>query len=253
MNGRANWHLSGYAAAYAWLARDYLSNLEMLLPLLHESLATLLIAGTVPAIHGVLMKCAHPYRSGHCYRIDALDSAALNELMEHPAVELSSRWLVHRPWMKPILQQRYGIVATGFGVRGFATTTASTIPREGRPLGPADRSLVEWSDCGWSGSDFDQLLQSRRPWAIVYDDLIVCRASAGYDTPWTAEVLGLWTHPAHRARGLARSLVAAVCDDILSRKPIAAYTTTFENLVSQHVAKAAGFKQVTTITECTPG
>ncbi|MBA3945294.1 MAG: GNAT family N-acetyltransferase [Herpetosiphonaceae bacterium] len=253
MNGRANWHVPGYAVAYSWLARDYLSNLEMILVLLHESLATLLVVGTAPAIRGVLMKCAHPFRSGDCYRIDALDSEVLNELMQHPAVEPSARWLVHRPWMQPILQQRYGIVPSGFGIRGFATTTASTIPRDGRPLGGADRALVEWSDCGWSAADFDQLLQGRRPWAIVHDDLIICRASAGYDTPWTAEVLGLWTHPAYRKRGLARSLVAAICDDILARKPIAAYSTTFENLASQHVARAVGLKHVTTITECTPG
>jgi ribosomal protein S18 acetylase RimI-like enzyme len=180
-------------------------------------------------------------------RLDALDQAALDELMRASTVSHRHTLSVHRPWIGAALAANYGMQANGMGMYGYLVDRAQLVDLADssvQSLSIRDIGLVERSQCGWSRSYFQRLFATgRRPWAVVRDGMIVCRASSGYPDAFSEEVVGVWTHPRWRGRGLARRLVSAVAADILERKPYAAYTTTYDNLASQAVARAVGFQR----------
>ncbi|GAC1649052.1 MAG: hypothetical protein NVS4B8_22550 [Herpetosiphon sp.] len=252
MNRSLNEHLSGYSAAYVWLARDPLSNLEPLLALLHEPVEAIDVFGTVPKIEGVLLHSPHPWNDGWCYRCDTTRHETLARMLLRTRLT-GDPWFVQRPWVAKQLVEEYGFIVLPRHVLGYATAHPSVLEPRGKPLQPTDEPLVVASDCGWTADQFQSLFRNgRRVWAIIEDGRIVCRVSSGFTTPWTSEILGLWTRPSERRRGLAAHLVAAACQEILSVRPLATYTTTNDNLASQGVARKAGFRRVSTTLEYLP-
>lgn len=240
-----NTYLPGYAAAYAWLARDIPANLELLLGLLHEPLDELVVVGGAPHFTGVLMRGPHPTHRGACFRLDAADDAALAALLAQQRPQQRGFWLVHRPHLAAALHARRTLRPTGMRLQGYARRTPTTHPCEGRALAPDDATLVARSKVGWDALHFQRMFPyGRQPWAILRDDRIVCRAAVDVATPWSAEVIAVWTHPAYRNQGLAQRLVASVCNTILQHHSLASYVTTNDNHASQWVARKVGFAPV---------
>ncbi len=229
-----------YADAYRWLARDPWPNQELLLVLLHELIIKLVVIRDGAAVTGVLVLSPHPESTRLCYRLDAHD-AALPALLAAATDDLP--WLIQRPALAAALTARTTLAPTGYVLHGYRCAAVAAGRMLGRPLHAPDVDLVLRSDCGWDAREFRAMLAvERTPWAIIADGRIVCRASCGYGTAWSEEVLGVWTAPAYRGAGLAQSLVRAISADVLRRRPWATYTTTAENLASQRVAAAAGFE-----------
>ncbi len=235
-------------AALAYLLRDPLANRELLLALQYELPMELHIAQRDGATSGVLMRGPGPLAPDPQWtRIEADDTAALEQLLELAQPRRGRAYALHRDWIAQILGERYGAVRTTQGVLGYALGREQTPPAPADPrirlLTAHDIPLVERSACGWSRRYFAQLLaDDRRPWVLVLNDMIVSRASTGYLSGGCEEVVGVWTQPRVRGNGLARRLVAAVAADILTRHPHATYSTTIDNVASQRVALAVGFR-----------
>jgi ribosomal protein S18 acetylase RimI-like enzyme len=179
-------------------------------------------------------------------RIDADDDDAVHQLVAHVNLNEPLVFSIHRPWIGELLAAHYGLEATTSGMYGYLIdkTQLSHIPSsEPRLLTPNDVGLVERSVCGWTPAYFKRLMQEkRRAWVIVRDGQIVCRASSGFPHEQSEEVVGVWTHPRWRKRGFARVLVSALVADILERSRYAVYTTTYNNVASQAVARGVGFQ-----------
>lgn len=242
-----NAHLPHYAAAIRFLERDAHANRELLLALQYEPVKDLRVAFRGAEVRGVLVRGAGPFNPDPDWlRLEALDVAAVDALLDGIVITPRLVLSVHRPAIGRHLAEHYGVRATGTGVYGYLLRRAGLIlpaTIEARLLTPRDSALVERSECGWSRGYFEQLFaDSRRPWAVIREGLIVSRASSGYGQRDSEEVVGVWTDPRWRGQGLARGLVAAVAADILERMPYATYTTTYDNLASQAVARAVGFQ-----------
>lgn len=235
-------------AALAYLLRDPLANRELLLALQHELPNELHVVRRDGVPSGVLMRGPGPLAPDpHWTRIEAEDSATLEQLLALSQPRRAQTYALHREWIAGVLVERYGARRTEQGVRGFALgrehAPHAPVDPQIRLLNADDRQIVERSVCGWSRRYFTQLLaDDRHPWAVLIDDTIVSRASTGYLSGGCEEVVGVWTHPRYRGRGLARRLVAAVAGDILGRHPFATYSTTLDNRASQRVALAVGFQ-----------
>lgn len=242
-----NEYLPHYAEAIAFLDRDAYANRELLLALCYEPVTTLGLAWEGSAVAGVLVRGPGPFNPDPDWlRIEACDAAAVRTLLAD--INLTPRLVVsiHRPWIGRLLTQHYGLRRTGTGVYGYIIERhqlLAPVGSETRLLTIHDSALVEHSNCGWTRSYFARLFdEGRRPWAIVRDGTIVSRASSGYPYADSEEVVGVWTHPHWRERGLAQQIVHAVTADILERFRYATYTTTYDNLASQAVARAVGFQ-----------
>jgi GNAT superfamily N-acetyltransferase len=235
-----------HEAATAFLRRDAHANRELLLALRYEPMIHLQLAAHNGAITGVLVRGAGPFTPvANWIRLEAIDPAAVQALWTAIREPGQCTFSVHRAWIADLLIRESSLQPTGDGVLGYIVDRARLMmydAHDPRLLTLADESLVERSRCGWSRSYFRQLISDgRRPWAIVRDGAIVCRASSGYLLDDAEEVVGVWTHPQWRGRGYARSIVSAVAADILDRHGYAAYTTTYANRASQNVARAVGF------------
>ena len=242
-----NQHLQNYAAAAEFLSRDPHANRELLIALLYEPLATVRVTWRNEAVAGALVRGPGPTAlRPEWIRFDADDQDAVVALLDQRDFDDNAILSLHRPQFGDFVAQHFRLLPTGDGVYGYLVDRQSLLRPPGVPvrlLTPSDIGLVERSGCGWSRSYFMRLFQERRrPWAIVKDGMIVCRASSGYPHANSEEVVGVWTHERWRGRGLARALVAAVAADILERASFAAYTTTFNNHASQAVARAVGFQ-----------
>lgn len=247
-----NEYLPHYGAAVAYLSRDPHANRELLLALRYEHVAALHLAWRGNTVGGVLVRGSGPFNPDpHWVRLDADDQVAMHELLQQITIDQRLVVSLHRPWMDaPALE--YGLRATGAGVHGYIAGRGSlrlAPDLNARLLTSDDWSLVERSACGWSRGYFERLFEDgRRPWVLIADGQIVSRASSGYAIADCEEVVGVWTHPRWRGRGLARRLVATVATDILRHVPYVAYTTTFDNQASQSVANAVGFQNCFTAT-----
>lgn len=242
-----------YSAALAFLERDPHTNRELLVALRYEVIAELRLVRRAEQVAGVLLRGQGMHSAGDEWiQLDAADHQAVDELFQGVVPAQMTMVLAHRAWIGEHLVARHGFAAVGPRVLGSLLDADNLQPntdRGARLLTPSDRALVERSGCGWNDIYFQQLfVQSRRPWGLIRDGRIVCRASSGYRHGDTEEVVGVWTHPRWRGRGLARALVSAVAADILSRVSLAAYRTTEDNLASQAVASAVGFRPSFTIT-----
>lgn len=240
-----NAYLPHYTAAVAYLNRDPYANRELLLALQYEHVSALYVAWRGNTVSGVLVRGPGPFNPDpHWLRLDADDADAVQTLLEQTTLERRLVVSIHRQWIGAIAEA-YGLRRTGAGVHGYvAQREHLRLPRDPdvRLLTNDDWPLVERSQCGWSRGYFERLFsEGRRPWVMIADGQIVSRASSGYSTTDCEEVVGVWTHPAWRERGLARRLVATVAHDIVQHVAHAAYTTTFDNRASQRVAHAVGF------------
>jgi ribosomal protein S18 acetylase RimI-like enzyme len=242
-----NIHWPDYAAAVDFLQRDPLVNRELLLALRAEPIAKLHVAMRGSEAAGVLVCGPGPFiPDPYWVRLDARDEEALAVLMRDMPLTERHTLSVHRPWIGALLAECYGMHPNGSGVYGYFVDRTQLIRHSDpavRALHPGDVGLVERSRCGWTRSYFQRLFAlGRKPWAVIQDGTIVCRASSGYPDAYSEEVVGVWTHAQWRGRGLARKLVSAVAADILERVDYAAYTTTYDNLASQAVARSLGFQ-----------
>lgn len=234
-------------AAVAYLLRDPLANRELLLALEYEIPTELRVVDRDGAVTGVLLRGPGPLAADPDWvRIEADDQAALDGLLAQSPPRCGQGYALHRDWIARSVCERYGASRTEQGVRGFVLGREHAPPADDtlvQLLTADDTPLVDRSACGWSRRYFGQLFaEGRHPWAIVIDGTIVSRASTGYLSGGCEEVVGVWTNPRFRGRGLARRLVAVVAADILGRNPFATYSTTIENVASQRVALAVGFK-----------
>lgn len=242
-----NAYLPHYSATIRFLDHDPYRNRELLLALEYEPVTTVFLAWDGAAISGVLVRGPGPFNPDPDWlRIEACDAAAVHALLAQ--VELTPRLIfsIHRPWIGQLLQQHYGLSPTGTGVYGYILERDQLVAQTedtAQLLTARDAELVERSACGWTPGYFARLFsEGRRPWAILRDGKIVSRASSGYSHAESEEVVGVWTHPQWRGQGLARQLVYAVAADILQRFRYATYTTTYDNLASQAVARRVGFQ-----------
>lgn len=243
-----NERLQTHAAAVRYLNRDPHANRELLLALHYEPIADVRVAVRDATVVGVLIRGPGPTGTlDEWLRVDADDARAVDELLQDTQLTPVQVVSIHRPWIATMLMRRYALVPSGDGVYGYLVDPArlrTHVDPTVRLLEPDDGRLVERSGCGWSRTYFTRLFEDRRrPWAAIKDGLIVCRASSGYPDADSEEVIGVWTHPGWRGRGLAQAVVAAVAGDILGRAPFAAYTTTFGNPASQAVAAGVGFER----------
>jgi GNAT superfamily N-acetyltransferase len=235
------------AAAIAFLSRDPHANREALLTLRYQFAAALHTSIRGAEVRGVLLRGPGPLHSSPVWvRIDALDADAVHDLLHTATLAPPMILAIHRPWIGELLRREYGWQPDGSGWLSYLLDRDRLVshPDTGtRLLDRADAALVEHSACGWSRAYFDHLFaEGRRPWAVVRDGRIVCRASSGYPHAGSEEVVGVWTHDQWRGRGLARAVVSAAAADILTRCRYAAYTTTFDNPASQAVARVVGFQ-----------
>lgn len=241
-------HLATHIAAAEYLSHDAHRNRELLLALAYEPVSAVHVARRNDQVVGALVRGPGPVGlEAEWLRLDADTPQAVADLLTAELLSTNPIVSVHRPWLAKLLAEAYALVPTGDGVYGYLVDRRSLQLRFDpavRLLEPDDERLVERSACGWSRTYFARLFdERRRPWAVVKDGAIVCRASSGYPDADSEEVIGVWTHPGWRGRGLAQALVAAVAADILQRAPFAAYTTTFSNAASQAVARAVGFER----------
>lgn len=242
-----NEHLRHYADALDYLNRDPYVNRELVLALRYEAVAALRVVFRGAAVAGVIVRGPGPFNPDPDWiRVDAEDAAALDELLLDFPIDRRDVVSIHRPWIGEALARSYAMRAIGTGVYGYLVDRDGLIPHPHpaiRRLSIKDTALVARSSCGWSRSYFERLFdEDREPWALIQDGQIVSRASSGYPHADSEEVVGVWTHPAWRGRGLARALVSAVAASIVDRMSCAAYTTTYDNLASQAVARAVGFQ-----------
>lgn len=234
-------------AAIAFLSRDPHANREMLLTLRYQFAAALHTSLQDGVVRGVLLRGPGPLHSSPVWvRIDALDAEAAHDLLHAATLAPPMILSIHRPWIGELLEREYGWQPDGSGWFSYLVDREGLVEHRDidvRLLDRSDARLVERSACGWSRAYFDHLFaEGRRPWVIVRDGRIVCRASSGYPHAESEEVVGVWTHEQWRGRGLARALVSAAAAEILTRCRYAAYTTTFDNPASQAVARAVGFE-----------
>ncbi len=239
--------LQDFSAAKAYLSRDPLVNRELLIALRYEPVSAVRVARRDGQVVGALVRGIGPLSPRpEWVRLDADDSAAVQQLLQPADLADDVVLSIHRPWISVLVAEHYGIPASQSGIYGYLIDRRTLSPQTThavRALTLNDIGLVERSACGWSRGYFERLFHDRRqPWAIIKDGLIVCRASSGYPHADSEEVVGVWTHERWRKRGLARALVSVVAADILERVHYAAYTTTYDNYASQRVAQAVGFE-----------
>ncbi len=239
--------LDDYSAATDYLGRDPHANRELLIAMRYEPRAVVRVAWRNGAVVGALVRGPGPTGAEpEWIRLDADDQDAVAALLAQTDIGDGTVLSLHRPRLVAFVVQQYGFSPTGSGLYGYLVDRQHLVRQPNvlvRPLTLSDAALVERSACGWSRSYFTRLFQERRrPWAIVKDGAIICRASSGYPHANSEEVVGVWTHKRWRGRGFARALVGALAADILERAQFAAYTTTFDNHASQAVARAVGFQ-----------
>ncbi len=239
--------LQDLSAAQAYLSRDPHVNRELLIALRYEPVSAVRVARRGSQVIGALVRGIGPLSPRpEWVRLDADDAAAVQQLLQPEDLADDVVLSIHRPWIGALVAEHYGIPASDSGIYGYLAERSTLSPQTAhavRALTLNDAGLVERSGCGWSRSYFERLFHDRRrPWAIIKDGLIVCRASSGYPHANSEEVVGVWTHERWRTRGLAQALVSVVAADILERVHYAAYTTTYDNIASQCVAQAVGFE-----------
>lgn len=239
--------LQHHNAAVAYLSRDPHVNRELLIALRYEPVSAIRIARRGSLVVGASVRGVGPQAlRPEWLRLDADDAEAALQLLQQEDLANDVVLSIHRPWMEPLITEYSGLPPSDSGIYGYLVerhTLKSTADHTARLLTLDDIGLVERSACGWSRNYFERLFRDRRrPWAIIKDGTIVCRASSGYAHADSEEVVGVWTHERWRSRGLARALVSMVAADILERTRYAAYTTTYDNYASQSVAQAIGFE-----------
>ena len=239
--------LQDFSAAKTYLSRDPHVNRELLIALRYEPVSAVRVARRDGAVVGALVRGIGPLSPRpEWVRLDADDDTAVQQLLQPEDLADDVVLSIHRPWIGALVAEHYGIPASDSSIYGYLVDRSTLSPQPThtvRALTLNDAGLVERSGCGWSRSYYERLFPDRRrPWAIIKDGLIVCRASSGYPHADSEEGVGVWTPERWRKQGLAQSLVSVVAADILERVRYAAYTTTYDNVASQRVAQAIGFE-----------
>lgn len=85
-------------------------------------------------------------------------------------------------------------------------------------------------------------LERKRVWVKIADGKVVFKADILCDTPDTAYLEGIWTHPDYRNQGIAKSCVAELVQQLLcTRKTVCLFTDDSEQ-VAQRVYEHVGFQ-----------
>lgn len=85
-------------------------------------------------------------------------------------------------------------------------------------------------------------LERKRVWIKIADGKVVFKADILCDTPDTAYLEGIWTHPDYRNQGIAKSCVAELVQQLLcTRKAVCLFTDDSE-AVAQRVYEHVGFQ-----------
>ena len=97
----------------------------------------------------------------------------------------------------------------------------------------------------WEPDDWNDLLDGRYgPWAVIINNgevVAVCHTARS--VPNAVEA-GVWTHPDHRRQGNAAAVTAAWGAIVAGHDRHAFYSTSAENIASQHVARRLGFRPI---------
>jgi len=105
-------------------------------------------------------------------------------------------------------------------------------------LGPGDFERVR--ELGWERAEFARDFAVRAPFcALIEGELAIALCFSARLTPRAAEA-GVTTHPAHRRRGHGAAVVAAWARAIRATGRVPLYSTSWDNLASQALARRLG-------------
>lgn len=85
-----------------------------------------------------------------------------------------------------------------------------------------------------------------RGWSWVWTDSgrVIFKAELSAWTPEVAQIQGVWTHPAHRGRGVGRTGLAAVCAALFDEVPLCTLYVNHYNAVALALYGRLGFRKV---------
>jgi predicted GNAT family acetyltransferase len=89
-----------------------------------------------------------------------------------------------------------------------------------------------------------ELIDKKRSVILVQDQIIVAKCEYSAVTPDAVQLMGVWTDPRYRRRGLARELLREVCGHLTrSHKSVTLFVNDF-NRPAISLYEALGFKQI---------
>jgi uncharacterized protein len=90
------------------------------------------------------------------------------------------------------------------------------------------------------------LVLARRSLILVEDGTIVSKAEFSAVTPYTVQLMGVWTHPALRRRGHARRAMTEICGHILGQRRRPSLFVNDFNVAAVRLYESLGFRRVGT-------
>lgn len=91
-----------------------------------------------------------------------------------------------------------------------------------------------------------ELVLRNRSLILVEDGLIVAKAEFSAVTPYTVQLMGVWTHPAYRRRGHARRAMTEICGHLLGQRKRPSLFVNDFNVPAIRLYESLGFRMVGT-------
>jgi hypothetical protein len=91
-----------------------------------------------------------------------------------------------------------------------------------------------------------ELILRKRSLILVESGTIVSKAEYSAVTPYTVQLMGVWTHPGHRRRGYARRAMTEICGHILSQRKRPSLFVNDFNVAAVRLYESLGFRMVGT-------
>lgn len=91
-----------------------------------------------------------------------------------------------------------------------------------------------------------ELVLRKRSLVLDDDGVIVAKAEYSAVTPYTVQLMGVWTHPAYRRRGYAKRAMTEICGHILSQRKRPSLFVNDFNLPAVRLYESLGFRMIGT-------
>jgi predicted GNAT family acetyltransferase len=91
-----------------------------------------------------------------------------------------------------------------------------------------------------------ELVLRSRSLVLVEDGEIVSKAEYSAVTPYTVQLMGVWTHPAYRRRGYAKRAMTEICGHILSQRKRPSLFVNDFNVAAIRLYESLGFRMIGT-------
>jgi len=91
-----------------------------------------------------------------------------------------------------------------------------------------------------------ELVLRNRSLVLIEDGIIVSKAEYSAVTPYTVQLMGVWTHPAHRRKGHAKRALTEICGHILSQRKRPSLFVNDFNVGAIRLYESLGFRVVGT-------